>query len=102
MLDFDCRYIARKILMFIGIIVGVALAIVIGIPLYKHGHKRHTHKKAARAVRVENAERITNIALEKIRHQSVQTQAKTEADHNIRPVSTQVNKSEYRQSVRKR
>ena len=88
--------------MQIGILAGAVLAIAICLFLYFLVWKRSVKKTLAREMMAQHTAQITNNALERIRDEALDMRAELEADHNTKPVSTQVNKSEYRHSVRKR
>jgi len=88
--------------MQIGILAGAVLAIAICLLLYFLWCKQGIKNRSANAMMAEHTAQITNNALERIRDETLDMKAQLEADHDIKPVSTQVNKSEYRHSVRKR
>ena len=88
--------------MQIGILAGAVLAIAICLLLYFLWRKQGIKNRSASAMMAEHTAQITNNALERIRDETLDMKAQLEADQDIKPVSTQVNKSEYRHSVRKR
>jgi len=88
--------------MQIGILAGVIFAIAVCLLLYFRWRKRGIKNRSETAIMAEHTAQITNKALERIRDEALDMQAEIEAQHNTKPVSTQINKSEYRHSARKR